>query len=162
MHKALCKALRRALRHRMRSAGLLAGLIASVAPAVSVAETPAPVGRWQTVDDRSGEPKAIIEIREVNGQLQGRIARLLKPSHPHPVCEHCEGDRKNQPVEGMTILWDVRSTGSGLTDGKILDPENGKIYGAHLEPESNGQKLKVRGYLGFALLGRTQEWTRVD
>ncbi len=120
-----------------------------------------PVGRWQTIDDETGKPKAIVEIKEVGGALQGQIIKLLNPSKPNPTCEKCEGERKDQPIEGMTILWDLKSDGNAWSGGKILDPQKGKVYGAKLESETGGQKLKVRGYMGVSMLGRTQEWTRV-
>ncbi|MEM7660525.1 MAG: DUF2147 domain-containing protein, partial [Bacteroidota bacterium] len=46
-------------------------------------------------------------------------------------------------------------------DGKILDPENGTVYGCNVELEET-DKLKVRGYVGFSLLGRTQYWLREE
>jgi uncharacterized protein (DUF2147 family) len=46
--------------------------------------------------------------------------------------------------------------GIGPSGGKILDPENGKTYKCSLTLEEGGQKLKVRGLIGFSLLGRTQ------
>lgn len=121
-----------------------------------------PVGRWQTIDDETGKPKSIVEIKEVNGELQGSVVELINPSKPNPTCEKCEGDRKDKPIQGMTILWGVKKDGNGWGDGKILDPQKGKVYGAKLEPEAGGQKLKVRGYLGVAALGRTQEWVRAQ
>lgn len=121
-----------------------------------------PVGRWQTIDDETGKPKSIVEIKEVNGELQGSVVELINPSKPNPTCEKCEGDRKDKPIQGMTILWGIKKDGNGWGDGKILDPQKGKVYGAKLEPEAGGQKLKVRGYLGVSALGRTQEWVRAQ
>ena len=47
-----------------------------------------------------------------------------------------------------------------VADGKILDPDSGKIYDVKLELADGGRTLNVRGYLGIALLGRTQRWKR--
>lgn len=126
------------------------------------AASESPVGRWQTIDDETGKPKSIVEIKEVNGELQGSVVELINPSKPNPTCEKCEGDRKDKPIQGMTILWGVKKTGDSWGDGKILDPQKGKIYGAKLETEAGGQKLKVRGYMGVSMLGRTQEWARAQ
>jgi uncharacterized protein (DUF2147 family) len=30
-----------------------------------------------------------------------------------------------------------------------------------IEVQNSGKRLKVRGYIGFSLLGRTQHWYRV-
>jgi uncharacterized protein (DUF2147 family) len=44
--------------------------------------------------------------------------------------------------------------------GKILDPVKGQIYNAKLSLADNGRSLKVRGYIGVSLFGRTQIWVR--
>lgn len=60
----------------------------------------------------------------------------------------------------MEILWDLIKIGKVWDDGTIMDPKNGKEYSCKIELEGQ-DKLKVRGYLGFSLLGRTQTWFRV-
>jgi uncharacterized protein (DUF2147 family) len=139
--------------------GLAVLLLSSMAlPAFAAADSP--VGRWQTIDDETGKPKSIVEITDNGGELQGKVIKLLNPSKPNPTCDKCEGDRKGQPIEGMTILWGIHQNGDVWDGGKIIDPEKGKIYGAKLTPEAGGQKLQVRGYLGISMLGRTQEWIK--
>ena len=119
-----------------------------------------PVGRWQTIDDKTGKPKSIVEITDSGGELKGKVVKLLNPSRPNPTCDKCDGELKDKPIEGMTILWGVKKTGDNWGGGKIIDPENGKTYGVNLTPEADGSKLKVRGYIGFSALGRTQEWVK--
>ena len=48
----------------------------------------------------------------------------------------------------------------GGENGKILDPQSGKIYSAKMTPMDGGAKLDVRGYMGFSLFGRSQTWIR--
>jgi len=60
----------------------------------------------------------------------------------------------------MTILWDVTKDGDVWDGGRILDPKNGKVYKVRLTPTGNGDTLDVHGYVGFALLGRSQVWER--
>ena len=79
-----------------------------------------------------------------------------------PVCSECKGSRRNQPLEGLNIIWGLEQDGDEWVDGKILDPENGKEYSAQLKVTEGGSQLEVRGYLGFALIGRTQTWHRAD
>ena len=62
----------------------------------------------------------------------------------------------------MTILWDLTKQGEEYQGGQILDPENGKIYSARMKLIDNGQKLDVRGFIGFSLLGRSQIWVRAE
>ena len=119
-----------------------------------------PAGRWRTVDDRTGAVKGVVELREVDGELRGTVVASFRKDRPQPTCDACEGDRKGQPVIGMTILWGLRRDGEGWSGGRILDPENGKIYRAKLREVEGGRRLEVRGYLGVSLLGRTQVWLR--
>ncbi|MEG0344607.1 MAG: DUF2147 domain-containing protein, partial [Acinetobacter sp.] len=44
--------------------------------------------------------------------------------------------------------------------GKILDPNSGKIYSLKAKLSPNGKKLVLRGYVGIAVLGRSQTWIR--
>ena len=123
-----------------------------------------PVGRWKTVDDKTGNVKSIVAIREDNGTLHGTIEQVLDPDAPmvNPLCIRCEGDLKDHPLLGMEILWGMTKASGQWSGGQVLDPDNGKIYRCYLAPEDGGKKLKVRGYIGFALLGRTQYWMRVE
>ena len=61
----------------------------------------------------------------------------------------------------MTILWGLTQSGNGSWEnGSILDPNTGNVYSAKVELQDGGRKLLVRGYLGIALLGRTEVWLR--
>ena len=138
------------------------------APSFAADETPAPaaqdtpVGTWTQVDDETGKPKSIIEISEApDGTLQGVVKQVLfSEQGPHPVCDKCEGERYNKPVEGMTIMWGVKKDGDVWDGGQILDPHNGKTYKVKLQLTDGGQKLDVHGYIGISLFGRSQVWVR--
>lgn len=121
-----------------------------------------PVGLWKTVDDATGKVKSVVRIWVENNKLYGRIQKIVDPDlkDPNPTCEDCTGDQKGKRVIGLQILWDLRKDGDGWSGGSILDPESGKIYKCLLSVEDGGKKLKVRGYLGVSLLGRTQYWLR--
>lgn len=126
-------------------------------------ESTDPVGQWRTIDDETGQAKSIIEMNVADGQLQAKIVELINPSEPNPVCKKCEGDKKDQPITGMVIMWDVTNTGNNKwSGGKILDPKKGKTYKVKLSLAKKGQELKVRGYIGSPILGRTQVWERVN
>lgn len=122
-----------------------------------------PAGRWQTIDDETGKPTSIIEIQEAaDGTLSGKVAEILRSNHgPNPVCSACEGERKNQPITGMTILWGLKPDGERVWNGgNILDPGKGKTYRAKVTILEGGEKLEMRGYIGVEALGRTQTWVR--
>ena len=127
-------------------------------------EGASPVGRWKTIDDETGKPKSIVRIWEENGKLFGKVEELIRgpDEDPNPVCDKCEGDRKDKPIIGMTIMWDLERDGDSWSGGRILDPKKGKTYRCTIALEDGGKKLKVRGYIGISLLGRTQYWYRVD
>jgi uncharacterized protein (DUF2147 family) len=122
-----------------------------------------PVGLWRSIDDKSGEAKAEIRISEAAGALSGRIEkRLAKDAKADAVCEECKDDRKDKPIQGLEILRGLKKAeGKDVwEDGKILDPENGREYGARLTPIEGGKRLEVRGSIGP--FGRTQTWVRVQ
>jgi len=125
-----------------------------------------PVGLWKTFDDESGKAKSLIRIVEIQGRLTGSIEKLLDPTDSvEAKCDLCTDERRNQTILGLVIL---RNFGSGggkpnrWEGGDILDPENGKIYRAHLTLSEDRRQLDVRGYIGFSIIGRTQHWRRVD
>lgn len=129
----------------------------------ALAADPGPVGRWRSIDDATGQAKAVIEIVEgEDGALSAKIVRLIDTRDgPNPLCEKCRGKRRNKPILGMTIAWGLRREGGGRWGGgTILDPENGKEYSVRMTPVEGGRKLEVRGFLGISLLGRTQVWQR--
>lgn len=119
-----------------------------------------PIGVWKTIDDNTGEAKSHIEIAEgADGKLYGKIIKLLqKPADT--VCEECTGDKKGEKLVGMTILWDLEEYKDYWSYGQIMDPESGKVYKANVSMDGD-DKLSVRGYVGFAALGRTQTWHKV-
>jgi uncharacterized protein (DUF2147 family) len=121
-----------------------------------------PVGLWNTISDTDGRPTAIVEIREDSGEYVGIVRGLLVPAEPEDsVCGKCSGDRKGQRIVGMEIMRHMRRAGDDeWSGGEILDPENGKTYRAKMRLADGGQKLIVRGYIGFSLFGRSQTWVR--
>jgi uncharacterized protein (DUF2147 family) len=119
-----------------------------------------PVGLWKTVDDHTGQDKSLVRISESGGVLSGRVEQLLHPSKPNPRCDKCTDERHGKPVLGLSIIEGLRQHGDVWEDGKILDPENGKIYTVRLKPVDGGKTLEVRGYIGPFF--RTQTWSRIE
>lgn len=121
-----------------------------------------PVGLWKTVDDKSGKVRSIVRISEANGELSGKIEKLFRDpgEEPNPKCDKCEGVRKDQPVLGMVFMSGLKKDGDEFSGGEILDPDNGKVYRSKMSLIEGGKKLKVRGYIGTPLFGRSQVWVR--
>lgn len=123
-----------------------------------------PIGRWKTVDDVTGRVTSVVVIWEEKGELSGRIERLVDPvpGDPDPRCSRCEGELKGRSLVGLRILWDLKRDGDRWSGGRILDPDNGRVYRCSVSVEDGGKKLRVRGFIGFSLLGRTQDWLREE
>jgi uncharacterized protein (DUF2147 family) len=139
---------------------LLCFLQAVTAGARAAEGAPSPVGLWKTLDDRTHKPRAIIRIYEDKGTFFGRIENSFDPEELTARCEKCSGDRKGAPVIGLVIMRGITKQGAEYGGGEILDPETGWTYRCRFTISMEGEKLLVRGYLGLAVLGRTQTWTR--
>lgn len=137
---------------------LMAGALLSLsAQAASLDGT-----QWQTIDDKTGEKKAIIQLNERGGKVSGKIIKVLDKEKAKAVCTKCPGNLKNQPVEGLQILTGLKAEGSNQwSDGKLVDPESGKVYSGKITLSDNGQSLDLRGYVGTPLFGRSQTWQRI-
>ena len=118
------------------------------------------IGKWKTIDDETGKPKSIIEIYKNDGKYYGKIVELLTEANKDGVCHTCETKYKDKNIIGLVILKDLEKDGDEYEDGEITDPKNAKTYSAYIKLVAP-DKLKVRGYIGFSLLGRTQYWYRV-
>lgn len=120
-------------------------------------------GKWKTFDDETGGAKSIVEIKEINGKLQGTVIEVLDPAKKNSTCTKCKGADKGKKIEGLTIIKNMKKDGSEYDGGTITDPKNGKEYSCIIKINAKDKnKLDVRGYLGMAFAGRTQTWTRVE
>lgn len=119
-------------------------------------------GKWKTIDDRTGNPKAIISIYEKDGLMYGDVVEIVEKGKENALCVKCDGDKKDKPVVGMTIIEGLKENEDGEWKGKTLfDPEQAMTFRCKiwLNPD-NSDELKVRGYLAF--IYRTQTWIRVE
>ncbi len=115
-------------------------------------------GKWKTIDDETGKAKSIVEIFKKNdGKYYGKIQQLMqKPTNDN--CVKCKDDRKNKPLIGLEIIRGLEKDGDEFMGGTITDPKNGKTYKCTITRDGN--KLNVRGYIGFSVIGRTQVWQK--
>ncbi|NER17627.1 DUF2147 domain-containing protein [Spongiivirga citrea] len=118
------------------------------------------MGKWKSIDDETGEAKSIVEIYEDGGRIYGKIVEILNPDRKDVLCEKCEGDEKDKPILGLTIIKNLKKNGEEYKGGTIFDPQKGKQYKCKIwVDEDDTNKLNVRGYIAF--LYRTQNWYRV-
>jgi uncharacterized protein (DUF2147 family) len=116
------------------------------------------LGEWVTIDDASEEKKSVVNIYQAdNGMYYGQIVTLFED--PNALCTECKDADHNQPIVGLTIVRDMQMVDGELRGGKVLDPENGKLYYAKIYLEKGN--LILRGSLDKrGLLGRSQTWIR--
>lgn len=138
--------------------------LALAAAAGSVLAQSTPVGLWKTIDDETKAEKSQVRISEAGGLLSGKIEKIADTTKQDAKCEKCSDERKDKPVLGMVIIRNAKADADKQhwEGGDILDPNNGKVYKLRLKPVDGGKKLEVRGFIGMALLGRTQTWIRVE
>jgi uncharacterized protein (DUF2147 family) len=71
-------------------------------------------------------------------------------------------NKRSRPIVGMNIVegleWDAEA--QEWNEGEIYDPQSGSTYSVYAEM-INENRLFIKGYIGFSLLGRSTEWTRI-
>jgi uncharacterized protein (DUF2147 family) len=137
---------------------------ACVAALAARPNSPTPVGAWKTVDDQKGDVRSIVKIDEKDGELSATVQKTFpRPGEEaDPKCDKCPDEFKDKPIIGLRFMWGLKGQGRDWDGGKILDPDNGKIYRVKLHLSDDGRTLEVRGYLGFSMFGRTQTWHRAE
>jgi uncharacterized protein (DUF2147 family) len=118
------------------------------------------VGIWLTA---SKEP-AKIQIYKSGQKYYGKIVWLKNPlENGKPKVDENNPDKskRNQQIIGLVILTGFEFDDDEWDHGKIYDPENGKTYSCILTLRDR-ITLKVRGYVGVSLLGRTEKWTKTS
>jgi uncharacterized protein (DUF2147 family) len=142
-------------------------IILMLASTAAAQKPDAIVGTWW-----NEEKDAQIEIYPCEGRYCGKIIMLKEPNFPANDFKGMAGkpkvDRENpdvskreRPILGMNIVWGFTPSGENLWDGGfIYNPRDGKTYKCKLSFE-NPDTLKVRGFIGISLIGKTNIWTKV-
>lgn len=119
------------------------------------------VGNWKTVDDKTGNNYAIITVYQgSNGLYYGKISKMLVKENGL-ICDKCEGEDHNKPLEGLVIIRDMKAIDGELREGRVLDPESGKFYYGKIY--FNEGHLVLRGSLDKrGWFGRNQTWLPAD
>ena len=125
-----------------------------------LADTPAPTGLWLDESGRAG-----IVVAPCGDKLCGTIGWLKEPidrktGQPKTDLKAEDPKDRSRLLCGLKMLWDFMPDGDGHWDGgHIYDPATGNVYKSEMTIEADGT-LKVRGYVGISLIGRSQIWTR--
>jgi len=112
----------------------------------------------------NGDHTGWIELIVVESELRGRI--VGSPDDPHNKkpsrldIENPKVELRSRELRGLTILsgFHYESDGSWV-DGRVYDPNSGNTYKGTITLVDN-DTLKLRGFIGISLFGRTETWTR--
>jgi uncharacterized protein (DUF2147 family) len=148
----------------MRSLRTISALLLILVNGVALAGEDAVLGSWLTDGGKSR-----VEISHCGEALCGKISWLKEPVYPEDdeMAGQQKVDRENpdqalrsRPLEGLKLLSGFHYDKDNVwTGGRIYDPRNGKTYSCKMTLVDD-HTLKVRGYIGFSLFGRTVIWTR--
>ena len=116
-------------------------------------------GAWNSFDEETNRLESVIEVYEKNDQAFAKITKITNSENQGAICINCSGERKDAPILGMNILTGLKKDGDEWSGGKILDPKNGKEYKCYIQLLDENT-LKIRGYIGFSMFGRTAIWKR--
>ncbi len=117
------------------------------------------IGIWLTPGDNSAK----IEIYKSGERFYGKIVWMKFPNDngkPKADSKNPDKTKQNKPRLGLEIMKGFKFNGEDeWRSGDIYDPETGKTYSAYMYMKDRNF-LKLRGYIGISLLGRTETWTK--
>jgi uncharacterized protein (DUF2147 family) len=117
-------------------------------------------GRWLT---EKGDGWITIQI--VGDSLEGSIAGSPDPEQREERefdDRNPDPDLRTRRLDGLTIMTGFEYDGDGRwSGGTVYDPNSGKTYKCTIT-QVNADTLKMRGFIGISLFGRSETWTRDD
>jgi uncharacterized protein (DUF2147 family) len=138
----------------------LTGLLFLFASTLAWADKTDIEGRWLT---QKGD--GWIRIQIVGDSLEGSVAGSPDPKQR----EERKFDDRNpdtnlttRRLEGLTIMTGFEYQGDGhWSGGTVYDPNSGKTYKCTVK-QLDANTLKIRGFIGISLFGRSDTWSRDD
>lgn len=120
------------------------------------------VGVWQPSDGRS-----YVKIDKIGNKFYGRVVWLKEPNDedgkPRLDKNNPDESLRSTPLKGYRVMKDMvyNEEEKMWLDGTIYDPKNGTTYNCKIEL-TDDNKVEVRGFVGTAVFGRTDVWTRLQ
>lgn len=140
---------------------LICLFVLALSPKSQAQEADALVGVWEP-----GHGKAKIKISKIGDKYYGKIVWLKEPKdekgNPKVDKNNPDESLKKTPTLGLRILKDFVYKGDNTWEaGTIYDPENGSTYNCTIKLK-DANTIDVRGYIGVAMIGRTDTWRRLE
>ena len=140
---------------------ILAAALASLSFAATAQHSAtSPVGKWKTLDDKTGKAMTVTEVYEAkNGTLAAKIVENLGlPA----TCSDCSGPHKGKPMVGMVTLWNLKANKDGTWGGGsgYKPSEDREFKAKTVTLTDGGKKLEVKGCV--SIICRTATWVRVN
>jgi uncharacterized protein (DUF2147 family) len=122
-------------------------------------EADAVIGEWYTKEN-----KALVQIYKIESTYSGKVVWLKEPKNDDGSekldTNNPDESKQGNPIIGLNLVSGFVYKGKNKwADGTIYDPDNGKTYSCKMKLNEDNT-LKVRGFIGISLIGRTQVWTR--
>ena len=139
---------------------LVAGGLCWAPIALAADGPPSAAGDWVTADH-----EAVVEIAPCGSGFCGKLVGLR---HNHPPGEvpkdvhNSDASKRDVPLCGLMMLGSFKPVAGNPNkweDGWAYDPDSGSTYSGNLQLDGPNT-LKLRGYIGISLFGRTEIWTR--
>lgn len=118
------------------------------------------LGKWKIIKKETGETRSIVKIYEEDGEVFGKVIRIVNEAKRDKLCTKCKGEDKNKKLEGLVLMKHFhKEDEEEYVDGTIMNPDDGKIYRSKIWlDEDNPNLLNVRGYVG--IFYKTVQWQR--
>lgn len=125
------------------------------------AQSLSPLGIWT-----NEEKDATFEIYKCGDKMCGKIVSIAVPNDPATGkpkldSQNPEPKLRSRPRLGLVFMQGFKYDSDNKWDnGTIYNPKDGKTYSCYMKMESTNS-MEVKGYIGFSLIGKSQNWTRV-
>ena len=109
-------------------------------------------GVWLMFDrSNKNEPESVVAVYERGGK---RFFRMLAIYHNGKIddtiekpVERAKGIAGNPPLCGMDFVWDLTPAADGKLAGRVINPDDGRVYKCKVWYEASKGRLVLRGEL---------------
>ena len=120
-------------------------------------------GLWVDNKDPNRQKFAVM-VEDCGSKVCGSLYWLKKPLFANGLPKRDKHNPnealRDRPLCGLQILTGFQPANDALwQDGEIYNPDDGLTFSSNMKLSPEGT-LKIRGYVGISLFGKTLEWVR--